>query len=116
MPALAFACDAFDRRLRVEVAVAAEEPEAVAHDRAAERDAGVVGLDDPGFSVRFGWRGDLVVQVVAARPLAGIAVERVPENVLPPERGMMFMIGPPMSLSPRPPPTLMAISSTFTVS
>ena len=40
----------------------------------------------------------------------------VPAKLLLPERGMMFMIGPPTSLSPRPPPTVIATSSVFTVS
>jgi hypothetical protein len=32
----------------------------------------------------------------------------VPLKAMPPERGMMFITGPPMSLSPRPPPTVIA--------
>jgi hypothetical protein len=40
----------------------------------------------------------------------------LPENTLAPDLGMMFITGPPMSLSPSPPPTVMAISSVFTVS
>ena len=54
-------------------------------------------------------RRELVGQVVAARPLAGDVEERGrPRNVLPPDFGTRFITGPPMSLSPRPPPTVMA--------
>ena len=35
----------------------------------------------------------------------------MPANVLPPDRGTMFITGPPMSLSPRPPPTVTPTSS-----
>ena len=52
------------RRLVLEVAVAAVEPEAILHDRTAERDAPVVGLEMPGFcaEVRV-QRLDLVVRL-----------------------------------------------------
>ena len=64
--------DAFHRRLRVEVAIAAVEPQAVLLDRAAVRDAGVVRLDDAGRLRQVGvLRDELVGQVVAARPAAG---------------------------------------------
>ena len=43
-------------------------------------------------------------------------IQALPLKVLPPDRGMMFITGPPMSLSPSPPPTVIAISSAFTVS
>ena len=39
-----------------------------------------------------------------------------PRNVLPPERGTRFIVGPPMSDSPSPPDTTTATSSTFTES
>ena len=48
--------------------------------------------------------------------LPAVLTNVVPRNVLPPERGMMFMIGPPVSVSPRPPPTRTATSSTPTES
>src|SRR5207249_9441755 len=40
----------------------------------------------------------------------------VPLKVLPPDFGTRFMTGPPMSLSPSPPPTVTAISSELGVS
>ena len=40
----------------------------------------------------------------------------VPANLLPPDFGTMFITGPPISLSPRPPPTVMATSCELTVS
>jgi hypothetical protein len=39
----------------------------------------------------------------------------VPRNVFPPERGMMFMVGPPVSFSPRPPEICTWISVTSVV-
>src|SRR5215510_1100508 len=39
-----------------------------------------------------------------------------PENLLPPDFGRMFMVGPPVSFSPRPPETSIAISSALFVS
>jgi hypothetical protein len=65
-----------DRRCRVEAAIAAKEPEPVAFDRAAVRNARVVGADDA-------WRladadgAQLVVQVVAPRPVARVVDERL---------------------------------------
>ena len=40
----------------------------------------------------------------------------LPDRLLPPDFGTMFISGPPMSLSPRPPPTVTATSSALTVS
>src|SRR5215475_14016673 len=40
----------------------------------------------------------------------------VPANVLPPDFGTRFITGPPMSLSPSPPPTTIATSSALGVS
>src|SRR5262245_63630561 len=39
-----------------------------------------------------------------------------PAKLLPPDFGTRFITGPPMSLSPRPPPTVMATSCEFGVS
>src|SRR4051794_22181253 len=39
-----------------------------------------------------------------------------PPNVLPPDFGTRFITGPPMSLSPSPPPTMIATSCEFGVS
>src|SRR5260370_39332974 len=39
-----------------------------------------------------------------------------PENLLPPDLGTRFMVGPPVSFSPRPPDTSIATSSTLFVS
>src|SRR6185436_6422155 len=70
--------DAFHRRLRAERAVAAVEPEVILLDRAAERAAGVVGVDD---AWRLGQvrvqRPELVRQVLAARPPAGEIEEHI---------------------------------------
>ena len=71
----------------------------------------------PGVSRRFGlsaWISSVRLLPLDHSP--ALLKNAVPANMLPPERGTMFMIGPPMSLSPRPPPTVMAISSAFTVS
>src|SRR5437667_2617483 len=40
----------------------------------------------------------------------------IPANELPPDFGTRFITGPPVSLSPRPPLTVMATSSEFGVS
>src|SRR4030095_10439039 len=71
--------DPFHHDLRAEIAVAAKEPETVLHDRTAERRAPVVAGDDAGrfLEVRIE-RANLVGQVLAARPIPGIAVERIP--------------------------------------
>ena len=45
-------------------------------------------------------------------PLKPVA-KKCPANVLPPVFGMMFMPGPPTSVSPRPPDVNMAISDAF---
>ena len=69
--------DALDRRLRAQVAIASVEPQPVADDRTAIGDAGVVRLDD---ARRFGDAdaAQLIVEVVAARPVACQAGERRP--------------------------------------
>ncbi len=74
--------DALHGRRRVETAIAAEEPEPIAFDRAAIRDARVVRADDAG-RLPEADGPQLVGQVVAARPVARVvdeplAAERVP--------------------------------------
>src|SRR5205807_9409121 len=59
--------DPFHRRLRVEVAIAGEEPQAVLLDRAAERGTVVVRLNDPG-RLRQADGAEIVGQVMPARP------------------------------------------------
>ncbi len=66
--------DAFEGRDRIQLAVAAVEPQPVLHDRTAVGDAAVVRLDDAGrfLEVRSRRRRrQLVVEVVPLRPLAG---------------------------------------------
>src|SRR5262249_3794851 len=48
--------------------------------------------------------------------LPALLKNAMPANVLPPDFGTRFMTGPPISLSPSPPPTVMATSSEFGVS
>src|SRR5689334_414556 len=48
--------------------------------------------------------------------LPALLKNAMPPNELPPDFGTRFMTGPPISLSPRPAPTVMATSSEFGVS
>ena len=80
----------------------AEEPDAVAEDRAAEREVGVPVLDQRR-QVGEAERAQLVVDVAALRPLAGEAAEVDAAEVLPPVFGIMLNAGPPRSTSARPP-------------
>ena len=71
----------------------------------------------PGFCRRFGFSAWISsVRLLPLDHSPAVLKNAVPEKVLPPERGMMFITGPPMSLSPRPPPTVTATSSALTVS
>src|SRR5678816_959459 len=73
----------------------------------------------PGVSLRLGPGGGAVRAALRLLPRdqsPAVLRNAVPRNVLPPERGTMFMIGPPVSVSPRPPPTRTATSSTPTES
>src|SRR6185436_2166792 len=68
--------DALHGRLAAEVAVVAEEPEAILHDRTAVRDAPIVGFEDAGILAEIRvQRLDLAREIVATRPLAGVVVE-----------------------------------------
>src|SRR5262245_61367220 len=66
--------NAFERRLGIEVAIAAEEPQAVFLDRTAVRDATVVRLDNAR-RLRETDGAEIIVQVVPARPLTGLVDE-----------------------------------------
>src|SRR5216110_3351246 len=73
----------------------------------------------PGVSFRFGPGGGAVSEEsrLLPRDQSPASLKKaVPENVLPPDFGTRFITGPPMSLSPSPPPTTIAISSALGVS
>ena len=73
----------------------------------------------PGVSRRFGPGVGAVSSGVRLFPRSASfekLVKACPWNVLPPDRGTMLSTGPPTSVSPMPPATVNAISSTFTVS
>src|SRR5690349_16482441 len=71
----------------------------------------------PGESFRFGFSAlRSLVMLLLLDHSPAVLRNALPEMLLPPDFGTMFMIGPPMSLSPSPPPTVMATSSALTVS
>src|SRR5215210_242611 len=71
----------------------------------------------PGACLRFGFSVLISsVRFSALDHLPAVLRKPLPDTMLPPDFGMMFITGPPMSLSPRPPPTVVAISSALTVS
>ena len=70
----------------------------------------------PGVSWRFGPGGGAVnsgVRLLPRDQSPALLKNAEPRNWLPPERGTRFIIGPPMSDSPRPPATDTETSSTL---
>src|SRR6266853_811944 len=71
----------------------------------------------PGVCVRFGFCAwSSAVKLLPRDQLPASLKNAVPANVLPPDFGTRFIAGPPRSLSPSPPPTVMATSCEFAVS
>src|SRR5437764_14812635 len=71
----------------------------------------------PGVCVSVGfsaWMSD--VRLLLRPQLPDPLMKPVPANRLPPDFGTMFITGPPLSLSPSPPPTVMATSYELRVS
>jgi hypothetical protein len=73
----------------------------------------------PGVSLRFGPGDGAISSGVRLLPRdqsPALLMNACPRKLFPPERGTRFMIGPPISDSPRPPATATEISSTLTES
>src|SRR3981189_1184243 len=71
----------------------------------------------PGVCVEVGfsaWMSD--VRLLLRPQLPDPLRKPVPANRLPPDFGTRFITGPPLSLSPSPPPTVIATSCTLGVS
>src|SRR5258708_33061460 len=71
----------------------------------------------PGVCVRLGfcaWSSG--VRLLPRDQLPASLKNAMPLNELPPDFGTRFITGPPMSLSPSPPPTVIATSCAFDVS
>src|SRR5216684_8585401 len=71
----------------------------------------------PGVWVKLGFRALISSVRLLPRDQSPARLRNaLPEKLLPPERGSRFITGPPMSLSPRPPPTTTPTSSALGVS
>ena len=70
----------------------------------------------PGVCVKFGFNAwSSGVRLLPRDQLPASFMNAAPANVFPPAFGTKFITGPPMSLSPNPPPTVIATSRRHSI-